>query len=573
MQAPKQQKVILEGRGSLVLRPSNYITSGGEGAIYRIKDIIIKVYLNPTRMIKDNLVDKIRNLSRFKHPFIVAPKGFVFNTHQKPIGFYMPWIRGEPLPRVFTNTFWRKNNFNAQKAKVLANGMYETVKAAHDYGAIMVDANELNWLVKLNKQTVEPRIIDVDSWAIGSWRPTVIMPSIRDWHAKGFSELTDWFSWGIVTFQVFTGIHPYKGRLAGFGPGDMVKRMQANLSVFTPGVRLNKAVRDFSLIPGPLLDWYRVTFQDGERSVPPSPLASGAPARAARIAYIAVKAQGQLIFDKFYEGIDPALKVFPSGIVLLKSGRLLDLFSQKIIGQAKSNRVEIIRVEDGWLKTDYMNKEWRFYYIKQANFQEEEVRLDLEISLLWRAHNRLFAINSQGLVELVFKNLGRPLLAIGKIWRVMPNSTKWFAGVGIEDAMGTKYLLVPFGDSACAMIRTPELDNLEVINAQAGERFVSVIGLDKKGNYQKKEFAFTRDYQIYRLWQGSAENAELNLAILPRGVCATIVQDGELVVFVPSSGAVRKVQDKNINTNMRLFAWDNKVLYIKGGQIWRIRMK
>ncbi len=349
--------------------------------------------------------------------------------------------------------------------------------------------------------------------------------------------------------------------------------MRANLSVFTPGIRLNKAVRDFSLIPGPLLDWYRATFQDGERSVPPSPLASGAPARAARISYIAVKAQGQLIFDKLYEGLDPALRIFPSGVVLLKSGKLLDLFSQKIIGQAKSSRVEVIRVKDGWLKADFDNKGLCFYYIKQANFQEEEVRLDLEISFLWRAHNRLFAINSQGLVELVFKNLGRPFLAIGKNWRVMSNSTRWFAGVGVEDAMGAKYLLVPFSESACAMIRTPELDNLEVINAQAGERFVSVIGLDKKGNYQKKEFAFTRDYQSYHFWQGSAENAELNLAILPRGVCATIVQDGELVVFVPFNGAVRKVQDKNISTNMRLFAWDNKVLYIKGGQIWRIRMK
>ncbi len=180
MQAPKQQKVILENRGSLVLRPNNYITSGGEGAIYGIKDIIIKVYFNPARMIKDNLADKIRNLSRFKHRFIVAPRGLVFNARQQPIGFYMTWVQGEHLPRVFTNAFWRKRNFNAQKARMLVNGMYETVEAAHNYGAIMVDANELNWLVKLNKHTVEPRVIDVDSWAIGSWQPSVIMPSIRD---------------------------------------------------------------------------------------------------------------------------------------------------------------------------------------------------------------------------------------------------------------------------------------------------------------------------------------------------------------------------------------------------------
>ncbi len=111
-----------------------------------------------------------------------------------------------------------------------------SVLYAHQQGAILVDANELNWLMNRTTEP-EPRIVDVDSWQLGTkWPARVIMPSIRDWHTHGFNEESDWFSYAIVTFQVFSGIHPYRGRHDGYSNNEIERRMKDNVSVFNKDV-------------------------------------------------------------------------------------------------------------------------------------------------------------------------------------------------------------------------------------------------------------------------------------------------------------------------------------------------
>jgi len=179
-------------------------------------------------MLREGLVGKIKLLSKLQHKFIVAPTGIVQSKNGKPIGFCMPFSSGEPLPRVFTNDFRVRTGFDDKDASVLVHRMREVVQFAHSNRALLIDANEMNWLAVLaGNKGPEPRVIDVDSWAIGQWSAKVIMPSIRDWHAKQFDQNTDWFAWGIVTFQIYTGIHPYKGKLVGFKPSEMEKRMKA----------------------------------------------------------------------------------------------------------------------------------------------------------------------------------------------------------------------------------------------------------------------------------------------------------------------------------------------------------
>src|SRR3989344_4828524 len=247
-------QVILEGKGPLTLRQNDYLATGGEGTVYKVNGMAIKLYTDSDKMIRDNITGKIKKLSAFVHPYISIPQGLVFFAN-KPIGFYMPFVEGEPLSRIFTNDF----------------RMREVVRFAHDNGAILVDPNEFNWLAYLKgNDKPEPRIIDVDSWVLGKMPASVaIMPSIRDWHTKGFNQLSDWFSWGVVTFQVFVGIHPYKGTLDGFAMNNMEARMKAKASVFSKGIRLNRAVRNFSCIPDALLNWYEEVFQTEKRSAPP----------------------------------------------------------------------------------------------------------------------------------------------------------------------------------------------------------------------------------------------------------------------------------------------------------------
>ena len=63
------------------------------------------------------------------------------------------------------------------------------------------------------------------------------------------------------------------------------------------------------------------------------------------------------------------------------------------------------------------------------------------------------------------------------------------------------------------------------------------------------------------------------MSLLPRGVVATVVQDGTLVIFVPTSGTVNQVPDRDITTDMRLGNWGDRVVFIRDGQLWQVSSK
>jgi len=568
--------VVLVGRGTLTLRPNDHVATGGEGSVYKKSNTIIKLYTDVKKMLGADFVRKIKTLSKLQHEFIVSPVDIVLDTQGNPIGFYMQFAKGEPLSRVFTNDFRKREGFENDDASMLVNRMREVVQFAHDNKAVLVDANEMNWLVNISSQKgPQPRAIDVDSWAIDRWGASVIMPSIRDWHSNKFNKFTDWFAWGVVTFQVYIGIHPYKGKLQGYKPNEMEKRMKDNASVFTKNIKLNRAVRDFTSIPGPLLDWYEATFARGNRSVPPSPLERGmATAKVARVLHMINTPSGNLIFDKIYDaGSDVNLRIFPCGVVLLQSGKLALLSNGRVIADGYGRNVEIVSVQGGWLSGESVGGKMQFRYINNVSLQVEELSITMRISKLLRYENRLFGVTEQGLTEIVAKVLSSPILTLGVTWGVLTNAAKWFDGIGVQDALGAMYLIVPFGANACAQIRVRELDNLRPIVARAGNRFATVVAIDKNGAYQKLEFAFDKEYQSYKSWQIATDSSDINIAILPKGVCATIVEDGKLDIFVPSNGTLNTIKNKNIATDMIFANWNNKVIYIKEGNVWQLRMK
>jgi hypothetical protein len=132
---------------------------------------------------------------------------------------------------------------------------------------LIVDANEMNWL--LDESNWKLWIIDTDAWQTPSHHATAVMPSIRDPRTKNgkFDKESDWYGWGIVTFQLWTGIHPYKGKESN--GMNFLDRMDKGISVFHNSVSVPPVVRDWNNIPTNLLNWYKDVFQNGKRLAPP----------------------------------------------------------------------------------------------------------------------------------------------------------------------------------------------------------------------------------------------------------------------------------------------------------------
>jgi hypothetical protein len=574
----KRTRVELEGRGTLTLAPSQHLATGGEASVYLVGNTIIKLYTDSNKLSQPGMLDNLRQLSGLTYEYIVAPKGLVFDSRGVPIGYYMDYVLDdEPLSSIFTNDYRNRVHFGDEQASLLVDRMLQVMAFAHERSAIMVDPNELNWTTVPAKHPArDPRGLDVDSWLIGSYRPPKIpmMASIRDWHNKKIGQETDRFALAVVTFPVYTGIHPYKGTLAGYERDDLEGRMKDNASVFSDGVRLSQAVRDFGCIPGPLLGWYQAVFQQGERSAPPSPYYTGVttPPRTVRMARIVTTTSGTLKYERlFAQNGDPVVRVFPCGVVLLRSGKLVDLVSKRQLATTTTDKCEVVRVDGGWVLAEG-DPNPTFTFINNTSLQSQPLSVNLNAQRIVRYQNRLFGVTNQGLIELLLKQFARPILMVGQTWQTMVNATRWFDGVGVLDAMGATFLIAPFGEDSCAQLRVRELDGLRVVTAKAGHRFISVIAVDKKGEYRKIEFTFDRAYKTYTTWEGDAENPELNMALLPRGVMATVVRDGELVIFVPTSGTINRAADKDVTTSMLLSNWDNRVVYIRDGQLWAVSM-
>ncbi|MDP1612028.1 MAG: hypothetical protein Q8M11_13330 [Sulfuritalea sp.] len=258
-------KLLAENLGKVTLSPQHVVASGGEGTVYAQGSNAFKIYHD-----QRDLADKILLLQQFALPGIVAPRGALRDEQGRFVGYWMRRVSGESLPNLFANGWRQDNAFGLPQTIATAEGMREIVSHAHAKGAMLVDANEFNWIVDVGGQKPQPMVLDIDSWQIGGHKATAIMASIRDWSATAFTENTDWFSWGVVTFQLFSGIHPFKGTHPKFGKGQIEARMRANASVFDAGVRFSSAVRDFQEIPKGLLEWYRAVFQNGVRSAPPA---------------------------------------------------------------------------------------------------------------------------------------------------------------------------------------------------------------------------------------------------------------------------------------------------------------
>lgn len=571
-----QTQVLLVRRGEVTVRPSNYLTTGGEGSVYRLNDTIIKLYTDSNKMLRDGMSDKIKALSAINHPQIVAPIGPV-KLRGKEVGYYMSYVDGEPLSRMFTNDFIMRHGVTLSDTASVVRSMRDIMVAAHKGGAILVDANELNWLVQIKKgYSPVPYIIDVDSWAIDRWKATVIMPSIQDVHAKLYDEKSDWFSWGVVTFQLFTGIHPYKGAIDGYARGDMKKRMQDNASVFSSKVRLNHAVRDFSLIPKGLLHWYKEVFEDGKRNAPPLDFdtVSKGTTLPQCIQRIIVSTDGKLIYSKLFDADgENIITIFPSGILLLGNGTLVHLALRREIGKVTTRDIELIEVEEGYILASKQHGRTACTFIDKNNFVHEVVEFPYEVKKFVRFENRLFGVAPSGLVEFSFHKFSKVIASVKMTWDVLSESTLWLPGFGLQNSLGAIYLIFPHDNAACSYLRIKELDSVSVMEGVRGKRSFSVTGLTRNGESKRYDFSLDKEIKSYTCKETDVGNFDIAEVSLPKGLRISIVEDGKLEASTPLGDKVVRIEDKDIATDGKLYHRGDTVLYARKGFVWSISMK
>ena len=548
------------------LNQRDYVTKGGEGSIYRKGDIAYKIYDDLTKMIP---VAKIGELSQLEHDSIVRPQGVVYNDKKHEVGFTMAWLGGDivALCKMFTNTFRKNNSIDNDQVIELVENIKNVTQFIHDKKCLIVDNNELNYMV--GNDFVTPYLIDVNAWQTPSYPPTAIMPSIRDWANQDFTVLSDWFSFAIISFQLFVGIHPFKGKHKQYKKNDFRKRVIDCVSVFNSSVSLPPTTRDFNLIPSSYKDWYFQLFENGERKPPPV-----MPGMAGVVQVLVQVIKSTDNFDI------RELQEFKEDVLYHNATLGLTKTNKRIyIGRADykvdpTAEVVFTPLENAPILVKIKDNRVRFKALSGVS-----PSIDLECTDMMITNNTLFLKNKERLMELTFKQMNERIHPIIKTtWTIEPNSSQIFSNVVVQSVLGKTYLAIPLPsfDKSLFMIQPiPELNDYQIMDAKY-ENKVCVLTGHKGGKYSRFVIIFNDKHNKYKLRQiDDVDYASINFTCLDNGVCVLITDDDAVEIFLNriDKDAVKRIEDPIINSTMRLCKEGNQVRFFRDNKVYEIKMR
>jgi hypothetical protein len=353
------------------------------------------------------------------------------------------------------------------------------------------------------------------------------MDSIKDWHANGvWTDGSDWFSWGILAFQMITGIHPYKGKHPSVS--SLQDRMQKSVSVFNKDVKVPKMVPDFKIIPDALSAWFKAVFDDRKRECPPDWV------------------NGTYVI------------VAPSNVVI--SSDVLNITEVDCLVD------NIIRMFDCGEHV---------FITKKSGYKSSKIPCDIPVVKNGYYYNgNHYELNGQSLV--LRQEIGQNKIVTDHIVaNIMPNSSVSYDGVVIQNMLGTYYATFCPTSKASYSVKISEIDSKSKVVDAKFDSGVLMILTSKNGKYNKYTIRFAENFSTYVCWTDlDVDFYSLNFAVLDTGVCAEINEEEDLVLFASKPiGNKKVIKDAQLSHGMKLFSDKNNLMFYHGNKIFSMKMK
>lgn len=563
------EQYLVNGK-KVALAQNDFVAKGGEASIFEKGGICYKIYSDPTKMIP---IAKIKEFHILGDDRIIKPKEVVHNIKNQPIGFTMEWLGDDmiALCKLFTTTFRKNNNVENDVIIDLVEQIKSIIHSCHQKGFLLVDGNELNYLV--NKDFTVPFLIDVNSWKTPKFPPTAFHPATKDWLSDDFTEATDWFGFAIISFQLFVGIHPFRGNIDGYDRGDFRRRVIDHLSVMNPRVTFPPSVRDFGLIPSAYKDWYYGTFENGMRLPPPA-----LPGTAEKIAVkvFLVKSTDNFEFRELHE--------YPSEILFHNAftGGVTKTTDKLYLGKTEytipsGSEVMFTALEREPVLVKIVNGKIAFLSPKGMMIKQ----INLTCTDMMIVKDSLYIKNQEKLIEISFKifyDIITPY--IKKTWAVERRSSKMFSNVIFQSVLGVSYLAIPIPDyknSSFLVRKLTALDPYQILDAKYENHVCILIG-NIKGRYDRITLIFDEDHNAHKVTiDKGVDFIPVNFITLDNGVCVTIREDDAVEVFLNRIGkgtnGVKRIEDPAVDSNMRLCKDGVIVRFFKGTKLFELKMK
>lgn len=509
------------------LTQAEFKAQGGEGAVYVKDGTAYKIYADPSKMIPPA---KIGELSTLTLPEIIRPQDVLTDAKRAPIGYTMSSVADAfVLCQTFPKVFRDREGLTPDLTMRLVRQLQEGVRHIHGQGILIVDLNEMNFLVDAHFEHLY--FIDVDSYQTPSFGATALMDSVRDRHATGWNEGTDWFSFAIVSFQMFTGIHPYKGKHPTLKT--LEERMQRNLSALNPEVSLPPVCLPFDMIPRSWRDWYHAVLDCGQRLPPPQEFSAiiVLPTRQAQML-----GSEHLEITPWREFAGTVISFF-AGITITTEG----IYSgERRLGGAKPGaRIGLTTPSQHVIQATLEKGQVQLFDLTHGS----AISADIPGEQLMATEGRLYVKSGAALREINFLEMPNQLWPqVKTVGTVLENATQLFEGVALQSLLGAWYASLLPKRGHCYQVRLPELDGAQVFDAKLQGGVLMVLA-GRTGNYEKWIFRFDPAFAAYdaRVLADPAQ-AALNFVVLSHGVCLHWTENDELELFPASKDStIRKV--------------------------------
>ena len=572
------QKVKIGTGGIITLTDRNYKASGGEASIYVANDMVYKLYHDPAH--KQLPPGKMKELGVITNSQVVIPQELIFDPKDgKPLGYTTRYVDDvEPLLKLFTKTFKDSNNVNFQMVNRLVKDIQVVVNDVHTAQCLIVDLNELNILAELKPSRVTPWFIDTDSYSTPSFKATAIMDSVRDRRVTVYDKSgtmhynpdigSDWFSWSILAFWIYTNIHPYRGRHSKYKPNEKAKQMDDGISVFHPGVGVPPCVNDFKVIPSRHLDYFKRVFLNGERGIPPLPDSSAPLLVPTQI--VTIKGTDKLDVQEIAAYADNIMAIYSMMGIYYVATKTHIYANTKEIGRHNAKKILLASASDGTLVTaqQSLSNKIEFRILTQSDpvgtAQSNE---------MFARNNAFYTMSKGKLIENSFTAFGNKMVHRAKeVENLSTISAKIYDGCVIQDLLGKMYLTLPYKQGSCFSKHIPQLGGYRIVDAKAEKSIVVVVG-EKKGKFDRIIIIFNKAFDTcdVRKVDDIAYNG-INFTVMDNGMCVLLASDTELELFSTASQA-QTLTDPPFDATMKLFATSDGIFFINGNSFHQLKRK
>lgn len=553
-------KVTLKNkRTSVSLTKRDFIAAGGEGQVYAKGGVAYKIYIKRSSMIPEAKIEELSHISR---PEVNKPDDVVLDSKGRAVGYTYKFIdNATALCQLFTKAFRQRHGITPGMTGDLVLNMQEVLHHIHERGVLVVDLNELNLLVPDGWD--KAHWIDVDSYQTKHFPATAIMESIRDWSTSSFSELSDWFSFAVVTFQMFIGVHPYKGKHASIK--GMVNRMKAGVSVFNPEVKIPKMCPSMDVIPPELWGWYKRVLEDGRREVPPA-ITQAVSGIIPRVRMVSSTAKLAITEWRIYNN-EPArfLRLGSNDVAMSGSGVWVNKTLNKNL--PPSGAVGITPDKGHVVYANCQGTWPKLWDMTSAR----AIDLDLRVDSCMDYDGRIYFKGGDKIYEVQFLEMPTQVKAAVKVVaNVMEKATKLYDGAAVQNMLGACYVSVFAEPGRHYQYHVKQADGWQILDAKHDNRVLMLVGA-KGGKYRRWTLILDLQGGYSCEQQADVPPSSPNFTVLPSGICAHINEQEELELFLNRPGSqVKVVADPMLSNDMRLCRSGGDVLFTQGQRVFKI---